>query len=114
MKSLFKLTNSVVYGEEADENYINNCLRDDVNPLSLSPPEHPGGNMSPLTWNPNGGNANDLASALKQHTEALKSNHQETQLLVQSVAKLTAAIKGLEHGTKSRNNTVNIKSHNKK
>ena len=91
----FKLTNSVVYGEEADKNYINNCLRDDVNPLSLSPPEHTGGNMSPLTWNPNGGNANDLASELARHTKALTSNHQATQFLVQSVANLTVAINGM-------------------
>ena len=70
--------------------------------------------MSPLTWNSNGGNVNDLESALAQHTEALKSNRQETQLLVQSVANLTAAINGMENGTKSRNNTANRKSHHKK
>ena len=89
----FDLTDSVVYGEAVDENHNNNNFRNDANRISPTPPEHPGGDVSPLAWTPNGGDANDLASALTQHTEALKSNQQETQLLVESVAKLTAAIK---------------------
>ena len=112
---LCELTDIDVFGGEAvGENHNNNNFRNDVPRLSLTPPEQPGGDVIPLAWTPNGGDANDLASALTQHTEALKSNQQETQLLVESVAKLTTAIKVLEHGTKSRNNTVNRKSHNKK
>ena len=88
-KSPFELDNRVVFGEEANENIFNSCLGTDVNPHLLSLPELTSGNMtvtSPMTFTPpdptggnlNGRDANDLASALAQHAEALTSNNQAT------------------------------------
>ena len=130
----FELDNGVVFGEESNENNFNSWLRTDGNntpshslmtPLPLSPPEPTGGNMtvtSPMTLtppDPTGGNlnerdANALASALAQHTEALTGSHQAIQDLMRSVGALTAAIKGMENRMKSRNTTATRKTHNKK
>ena len=124
-KSPFELDNRDVFEEAANENFFNSCLGNHVNPHLLSPPEVTGGNMAvtspmPLTPpDPTGGNLNardahDLASALAQHAEALASNNQATQELMQSVGHLTAAIKGMNNKTKYRNTSANIKTHNKK
>ena len=95
-----------VRGEAVGKNHYNNNIKNDVI-HQLTPPEQPGEDVSPLTWNQNGGDANDMTSALIKHTEV-------TQLLVETVEKLTAAIEVFRHGTVSRDDTVHRKSHNKK
>ena len=110
----FDLTANDVYGEAVGENYNNNNFKNEVRRLSLTPPEQQDGDVSPLPWTPNGGDPNDLASALIQHKEVLKSSQQVNQLLMESVTELTAAIKVLGKGTMSTNGTVHRKSHNKK
>ena len=59
-------------------------------------------------------NAHELANALAHHLEALQSNNKAVQDLMQSVALLTAAIKGMNDKTKFRNTCANVKAHNKK
>ena len=44
----FDLTDNDVYGEAVGENHNNNNFRNDVTRLSLTPPEQPGGDVSPL------------------------------------------------------------------
>ena len=73
-----------------------------TSPMTFTPPDPTGGNL-------NGRDANDLASALVQHTEALIGSHQATQDLMRSVGDLTAVIKGMENRIKSRNTTATRK-----
>ena len=106
----FDLNESIVCGEAGDEEMFNSIVR-----------THPeGGNTtvtSPMTCTPHDPtniNTHDFANALAQHMEALEANNKVVQELMQSVAGLTAAIKGMHDKTKFRGTCANIKAHNKK
>ena len=106
----FEVDESIVCGEAVNEEIFNSIVRNHleggnttvISPMTCTPPD------------PTNINTHDFANALAQHMEALEANNKAVQELMQSVAHLTAAIKGMNDKTKFRSTCANIKAHNKK